>query len=444
MLREDVGAASTIYATALKRFPEHLSQIVAALSGDDLERWGTVSHYAQSEARKGLVAIVRTRAAERLRSQATVRLQLGKEAEALALLERAKLAESLGAAVSRLGSASFDAISFSRLEIAAPKSLLGNGVLTSGGFFVIYGQPGLGKTWHALTLARSVVRGEPWLGMPTTAARVGFVELEIDDYYLHERAKALGIGSLPQDVGLRFVPRLQLRGGLDLIKPESLAELERFIREYELEMIIIDALARAHSAADESAAELGPLLAGIDGIRRDTGSSIGLVHHERKSSGDAKGGDNDLDALRGTSRLQSDPTLLIRVKSRSGSMRSVNFAKVSTGKTPKPVFYVLDDGGIPVVTDAPEVLKDENRAKVLGFVTAAGVAVSSSEVAGGVGVTDRTALRHLNALVESGELVFSGNARNRRYLVAGIQTSRQTEIDTDGILYIDADSNDLE
>lgn len=299
--------------------------------------------------------------------------------------------------------------------IEKPRSLLGDGVLTAGGFAILYGKPGLGKSWLAMDLARALVRGEPWLGLatPPDGVRVGLLQLELGAYAVQARFKAVGVGQQERDVGLHVVCRPTFRGAVDLCTVADMAALRTWVQRAGLKVLIVDALSRAHTAGEGE--ELGSVLAALDALRHETGCAIVLVHHERKFSAGSGASDDDLDALRGHSRLQSDPTLCVRVKRAKGT-RCVVFAKVTEGPTPEPVCFQLGDDGVPQVVPSPEAKGDATREKVLQIINAAPRALSTSEVASRLKMSDATARRHLGALASDRRIAVQGTGRDTKYL----------------------------
>jgi replicative DNA helicase len=332
--------------------------------------------------------------------------------------EGAALAASLNGAGSggRFADAAVAAPALVAHDIPRPRSLLGDGALAAGGFAILYGKPGVGKSWLALSLTRSLVRGEPWMGLatPRDGARVGVLQLELPAHTLQARFRALGCGQHERDANLSIVCRPNLRGVVDLFRQAAdVAALADWIRCARLDVLIVDALSRAHTASENKAEELGPVLAALDALRHETGCAIVLVHHEPKMRGEADA-DNDLDALRGSSRLQSDPTLLVRVRQSRG-LRSLRFAKVSEAATPEDIYFALGADGCPVVANSPESASDATRGKVLRIVLSAPQPVSRGDIVAASGLSSATTKRHLEALGEAGHIERTGENKATRY-----------------------------
>jgi hypothetical protein len=218
-----------------------------------------------------------------------------------------------------------------------------------------------------------------------------------------------------EDAKLSVVARPVLRGIVDLQSADDLLSLKHWIRRERIELLIVDALSRVHLADENDAQEFGRVLAALDALRHETGCAILLLHHERKQQHGRGGGDDShLDALRGTSRLQSDPTLLIRLWESRG-LRCVVFVKVSEGREPDPIWYRMAENGLPEVVDAPEVGASSNEARVFQVIEVAGGPVTREEVQERTGFSRPTVAKHLKALVAAGKVSRQGENRTTTY-----------------------------
>jgi replicative DNA helicase len=321
-----------------------------------------------------------------------------------------------GRSRNRFAEASVNAVDLLTMEIPKPRSLLGDGVLTQGGFAILYGAPGLGKSWKALTLGRALARGEPWCGLSTLSGgvRVGILQLELGEHAIQARLRTLGVGGHERDSTLFVVSRPKLRGAVDFCQRAQLEELRAWILNQALDVVIVDAFARAHTASENKTEELGPVLAALDSLRHETGCAVVLVHHERKSPA-GSGRDDDLDALRGHSRLQSDPTLLMRVRRTSGGLCCLVFVKVTEGATPAEVYFRIGESGVPEVVQSPESKAEENRTRVLQAVLRAGRPVTRADVESLTGLGRSATAGHLKALCGESHITASGSARDVSY-----------------------------
>jgi biotin operon repressor len=329
--------------------------------------------------------------------------------------------------IARFTNAATSATELVARTIPPKLSLLGNRTLTAGGFGILYGKPGLGKSWLAIELGLAIVRGGEWLGIPTHASgsRVGLVQLELPDDSMQARLRLLGVGDHPLDGDLRIVCRPDLRGVVDLCRPGEFDALRDWINRDGLKLIALDAFSRAHTASENKAEEVNAVLAGVDALRHDTGCAVLLVHHERKSMAGG-GNDDDMDALRGSSRFQSDPTLLVRIKATSGGLKAIHFAKVSEGAQVEDIHVRSSESGFPIVVPSPGSVSDGNKQRVLDTVlTSSFPGVSQGDISTSLGLSSATTRRHLEALASEGKVVRSGKNKGARYSPVIAQSLKQ-------------------
>jgi len=187
------------------------------------------------------------------------------------------------------------------------------------------------------------------------------------------------------------------------MRDEDLKGIEVWCREDGLDLLIVDALSRVHTIGENKAEEMGPLLARLDDIRHAIKTAIEALHHEPKTYGD-KG--SDLDALRGSTRLQSDPTCLMRLVKHPTGLRELRFVKMNNAPDREPVWLRQRDSGVLEVTEAPGKKQtkegDENRARVLEALQKHPGGVQVGVLAKEIPTTRG---RHLSAATTRGHLV---------------------------------------
>jgi len=151
------------------------------------------------------------------------------------------------------------------------------GLIVGGSFVVIAGAPGAMKSFLALDLAACIRTGTAWAGRAVKAGAVvyllaegkGLFSLRIRAWKQHHQThQPMGIQFLMRPVQL--VERSDVSGFIEAIQalPEQPV------------LIIIDTLARCAVGMDEnSAEEMGQLVAGADRIREAIGATVMLLHH---------------------------------------------------------------------------------------------------------------------------------------------------------------------
>jgi hypothetical protein len=164
------------------------------------------------------------------------------------------------------------------VEQLPPPEWLVDEVLVRGSLAVLYGEPGLGKSFVAVDLAGCVAAGLSWHGREVRQGRVIYIAAE-------------GVG----DLGLRVSSFRATRDGLSLpnlgfiLEPINLfdgqgsdlaAQLLEELADDRPVLIIFDTLARSMDGGDESSArDMGRVVADLDRVRHATGATVLVVHH---------------------------------------------------------------------------------------------------------------------------------------------------------------------
>ncbi len=187
-------------------------------------------------------------------------------------------------------------LSFAELvqgDVAGPDYLI-KGVINRRSQAVVYGQPGVGKTFVALDMAFHVAAGMPWMGKRVRQAPVVYLAYE-GIGGMKARAKALAQQYGRTDVPLWIVPASF--DFTDKANREALAELIGLTGELP-GLIVVDTLARAMAGRDEnSAQDMGLLNASASALIDATGACVLFVHHAGKADNGARGSSALLGAL---------------------------------------------------------------------------------------------------------------------------------------------------
>lgn len=183
---------------------------------------------------------------------------------------------------------------FSPLEIEALPELewLVEGILPQPAFAVLYGEPGCGKTFVALSMALTIANGEPWVDLKTVQKSILYVAAE-GVLGLKTRIKAFRQEKCLIDDHVQFIA--EPFNISDEKEVESLlSALEKI--NFKPGLIVVDTLARVALGVDENnAKDMGKVVAGFDNLKRHTGATILVIHHTRKDGGSERGSS----ALRG-------------------------------------------------------------------------------------------------------------------------------------------------
>jgi putative DNA primase/helicase len=172
------------------------------------------------------------------------------------------------------------------------------GVLTPGGFGIIFGPSNSGKTFIATHLCYCLSRGVPFFGKRVERSAVVYVAAEgADSVKRRVRAFEKHHGQPFGPFGLVPMPLCLMDPSADtedLIDRIRVAEGE--IGE-KVGLIVIDTVQRVMAGADENAVEdMGRFVAAVDRLREETGAHVLAIHHSGKDASKGARGHSSLRA----------------------------------------------------------------------------------------------------------------------------------------------------
>lgn len=171
------------------------------------------------------------------------------------------------------------------LNRPAPPALV-DGCLFQTGFAALIAGSGEFKTFLAVLLSVCIASGKAWLGRRIVAP--GPVVYVCGEGNLTPRIRAAKTAmGLPLDeaIGVWTIPN-----AINLMDVAAVAQFIEAVRHLRPVLIVIDTLARCMWAGDEnSAQDMGTLVAHVDLIRRETGAAVLLLHHTRKDGASERG-----------------------------------------------------------------------------------------------------------------------------------------------------------
>ena len=174
-----------------------------------------------------------------------------------------------------------------------------SGVLTDGGFSMVYGDSNSGKTYMVMHMCLCIASGRPWLGCEVDRGLVIYVACESAmsirrRYVAHCQHFGLdnvtGFGIVPATVNL-MDPSADVDKLVDLILAQIPAHGEP------VQLIVIDTLARAMTGGNENdSADMSRLVSGVDRLREATGTHVMVIHHSGKDAAKGARGHSSLRA----------------------------------------------------------------------------------------------------------------------------------------------------
>jgi hypothetical protein len=334
---------------------------------------------------------------------------------------------------------SWNALDLKYANLPKPPSLFGNRLLVRGSLAMLFGQPGLGKSWLALQLAIAIARGHDLFGVPTTTGNTAIFSLEDPPDVTEDRLNAV-CGD--NDLGLEritIVPREGLAGPLDLGKPPHVDALISYCKSMHADLLILDALSRVHLADENSNAEMGVVMAAADEIRIRSGACVLFLHHERKpASGPRKGPAIDPYAARGATVLFANLRAQLQLVRHPTGLFQLATTKQNWGPKGESVLWLgqLANGSFTRVTDPAESTAqlDDNLRTVGAWAASWAKEFALEDVvkhleltsATGEKVSERTVSRYLKVLAGTGELKVLGSRKLRTYLHSAIEGENVT------------------
>lgn len=187
----------------------------------------------------------------------------------------------------------FPLMSISDLMSMPPVKWLIDGVITSHGLSVLYGAPGVGKSFIAIDMALSIAYGREWHGSAVDEGLVLYIAGE-GVGGLGKRVKAWQNHHKVGDKAAPFVVlplAVQFREQADVEKLiATISTIEQPIR-----CIVIDTVARSMLGMEEnSSTEIGIFVDACDTIKRMYGCAVLAIHHSGKDASRGMRGSNAL------------------------------------------------------------------------------------------------------------------------------------------------------
>jgi DNA-binding NarL/FixJ family response regulator len=197
---------------------------------------------------------------------------------------------------------------------------------------LIYGDWGSGKSFLAVDLACHVAANRPWRGRAVLAGVVVYIAAEAGRS-IASRVQAWslrhGVAAIPLGI-VAASPDLLSGDGLD----DAIAEAQVFAGRFgsPLRLVVVDTVHAAAPGSDESARDVGRILASVRRIVPETSAAVILVHHSGKDA--ARG-------ARGSNSLEAGMDLVLEVREEP-AYRTVLVRKVRDGEAPELEPFIIE------------------------------------------------------------------------------------------------------
>lgn len=290
------------------------------------------------------------------------------------------------------------------------------------------GQPGVGKSWVVLEIAKSVASGTPLFGkLPTLKGNVLIIDEESGMDEMLRRAKMLGFS---EELPIFF----HVVCGFKLDNENDLAQLLSTVRKKEISLVILDPYIGMHNKSENSAEETAIVMGALQQFV-EAGAAVFYVHHLRKDS-IAKFGYGQ--ALRGSSVLLGRLDSLIIAKNVTSDEVATEIQllheKARRGKKMQPLQLTLtEEDGKMLVTDVigvePAMHKiEEARGVIINMLEAGGESSRKSimvAIKETVGIGDKNISNALRALVFDKIIIETRQSREKYYKLPSLKEQGQ-------------------
>jgi hypothetical protein len=195
----------------------------------------------------------------------------------------------------------------------------------------LYGPPKSYKSFVMLDLAACIGGGMDWHGKKVVQSRVLYVVAE-GVRGIKRRVRAWEALNKRAMVGVSFYER-----AVQLGDRKDVSKLIRTAKRGGYEFIVLDTQARCTVGLEEnSASEMGVVVAALDVLKEVTGACVALVHHSGASGGRARGSTAILGALDAEFEVEADKdsmsvTMHTRAQKDLAEAPSVDFDLVTPG-----------------------------------------------------------------------------------------------------------------
>lgn len=209
-----------------------------------------------------------------------------------------------------------------------------------GGFGIISGDPGVGKTQMGIQFACNLALGNDFLGWKNVAGRkkVLFLSLEMALTSI-KHFMSLVVRQYPDDVSQNYLQNnfkvLPLGEGIPFDRPEGQAFIDSLLSEYMPDVLFIDSLQKIISKELTDEIAIRSFTEYLHKhIRKKFGCAVYIIHHNRKGNGERRIA--DLNDLHGSRFLSADLDWALNVSKLAKGLLTVNQTKNRLGPERDP------------------------------------------------------------------------------------------------------------
>lgn len=172
-----------------------------------------------------------------------------------------------------------DVYDYSQQRVEPPRFVIQD-LLPTGSSMLLYGEPGVMKSWLALDLAFSLATGSPWLGLRTVQSRTMIVNFEISPASYHN------LRLVPVSRQYHLEPGMLLEwspGDMALEEDDTFEEFRAIIDMYNPINLILDCWSGCYGGDENDGRAVGAFTRKMTLLKSNFTRTVSLVHHSNKN-----------------------------------------------------------------------------------------------------------------------------------------------------------------
>ncbi len=229
-----------------------------------------------------------------------------------------------------------------------PEHIIGNGILPQKSMAVLAGEPKVGKSHIAVSLAYHIAVGQNWFQFPITQQYKTLI-IQAENSYFNQRNRIKLINRItkpPYNMPKLAKDQLLVSDpihGLNLNETTGYEQISRLLNDYKPKVIIIDPLVNFHTAEENSNSDMAQVMGKLHELKDLHDISIILIHHIRKPS---QNQDSAGTSIRGASSIRGAYDTGISLTKQYNSQTKQDYHQLEfelrNGPTPEPLTLELD------------------------------------------------------------------------------------------------------
>ena len=156
------------------------------------------------------------------------------------------------------------------------ENIIGSGILRTKGIMVLYGEPGVGKSWLAAEAGLSISTGKKWLVYPTKMCKVILIDCENPEEESQIRWRELeSARGLSLNGNMRHVAEEDIK----IDTSNGIGRIEELIQKHQAKVVILDNMYKMTRGDLTRNRDANILIDGINSLRDKYGVTFIIVHH---------------------------------------------------------------------------------------------------------------------------------------------------------------------